>query len=106
MSSFFALSERSREGSLGQPSCGRAEDTGDLTVPGYGLPQRKELRGRRARGASEMFWGDETPRALRDGISGLGGWAPLIGVASREPNLEGTSPSPIPVAASPSGQLR
>ena len=24
----------------------------------------------------------------------------------REPNLEGTSPSPIPVAASPSGQLR
>ena len=27
-------------------------------------------------------------------------------VASREPNLEGTSPSPIPVAASPSGQLR
>ena len=30
----------------------------------------------------------------------------LMGVASREPNLEGTSPSPIPVAASPSGQLR
>ena len=35
----------------------------------------------------------------------MGGWAPLR-VASREPNLEGASPSPIPVAASPSGQLR
>ena len=70
------------------------------------MPRRKDAADGE-RGAPPKCFGVMRHPALS--AMGFRVWAvghPLMGVASREPNLEGTSPSPIPVAASPSGQLR